>query len=55
MPIYNFLENNSNYSNVTGSWPFYSKDESTPFTDNNACNIFKSFENKAKLLRGTVS
>ena len=31
MPMYNFLEYRSNYSETTGSFWFYSKDEATKF------------------------
>ena len=34
MPIYGLIECSSNYSDVTGSPWFYSKDEATDFTNN---------------------
>ena len=49
MLMYNLLESVSNYSDITGSLWFYSKDETTHF--NNAItydNNFKSFECKTK-------
>ena len=53
MQMYNFIEYSSNYSK-TGSFWFYSKDETTNFdadiaNNNNNNNNFKSFEHKAKL------
>ena len=32
--MYNLIENNSNYSETTGSLWFYSKDEATNFNNN---------------------
>ena len=55
MPMYNFTEYSSNYSDTTGSLWFYFKDEATNFNvyiANN--NAFKSFECKTKLLENTV-
>ena len=33
MPMYNFLEDSSDYSNTTGSLWFYSKDEASQFSN----------------------
>ena len=52
--MYNLIEHNSNYSEITGSLWFYSKDELTNFNaDISNGNDFKSFECKAKLLENT--
>ena len=56
MLMYNLLESVSNYSDITGSLWFYSKDETTHF--NNAItydNNFKSFECKTKLIGRTAA
>ena len=51
MPMYNLTEHSSNYSEITGSLWFYSKDEATNFNADLADNVnFKSFKYKAKLL-----
>ena len=51
MSIYTFFEYSSNYSDMTGSLWFYSKDEATDFNnDITDTNDFKSFKYKAKLL-----
>ena len=51
MPMYNLIEYSSNYSEITGSLCFYSKDEVTDFNEDIANdNNFKSFKYKAKLL-----
>ena len=56
MSMYNFLEYSSNYSDKTGSLRFYSKDELTYFSADNANNnAFKSFDYKVKLLENTVA
>ena len=56
MPMYNVIEYSSNYSVTTGSFWFYSKDESNNFKNNFAnTNNFKSFKYKAKLLEKTVA
>ena len=56
MPIYNLIENSSNYSDTTDSLWFYTKDEAITFNANIANNnVFKSFEYKAKLLGNTVA
>ena len=34
IPMYNFIEYSSNYSETTASLDFYSKDEATNFNDN---------------------
>ena len=53
--MYNLLQYSSNYSDITGSLWFYSKDEAVNFNadivdDNN----FKSFDNHFKLFGNTV-
>ena len=50
MAMYNLREYSSNYSEVTGSLWFYSKDESTKF-NNNIVNTddFKLFKFKPRL------
>ena len=54
MPMYNFLEYSSDYSDMTGSLRFYSKDKTTNFNVNIANNnSFKSFYHKVKLLGST--
>ena len=57
MRMHNLLEYSSNYSEITESLWFYSKNEVTDF-NNNIANIantddIKSFKYKAKLLRNT--
>ena len=57
MKMHNLLEYSSNYSEITESLWFYSKNEVTDF-NNNIANIantddIKSFKYKAKLLRNT--
>ena len=48
--MYNLLEYSSNYSDLTGSLWFYSKDEATNFNAGVADdNNFKSFSGKVKL------
>ena len=56
MPMYNFREYSSNYSEVTESLWFYSKDESTKFNNNieNTDNL-KLFKFKARLWGNTVT
>ena len=51
MSVYNLLEYSLNYSDMTGSLWFYSKDEATNF--NNSIENAESL--KAKLLRSTVA
>ena len=54
MPMYNFLEYSSNYSDTTGSLWFYFKDEANNYNNiivNN--NAFKSFKYKTKLIGST--
>ena len=52
MPMYNPLEHSSNYSDITGSLWFYSKDEAVNFNANIADNDnFKSLKYKAELLQ----
>ena len=54
MPMYDWIEYSSNYSEITGSLWFYSKDEATDFNADIAnTNIFKSFMYKIKLLENT--
>ena len=56
MPMYNFVEYSSKYSETTESLWFYSKDEVINFNaviDND--NNFKSFNYKIKLLENTVA
>ena len=54
-PMFNFVENSSNYSEIKGSLWFYSKDEATNFSaDIGNDDIFKSFKYKAKLLGHTA-
>ena len=54
IPMYNLVEYSSNYSEITGSLRFHSKNEATYFNADIANdNIFKSFEHKAKLLINT--
>ena len=53
--MYNLIEYSSNYSEITGSLWFYSKDQATNVNaiiayDNN----FKSFKYKAKVLENTA-
>ena len=56
IPMYNLIENSSNYSETTGSLWFYSNDEATKFNADIADdNNFKSFEYKAKLLGNKVA
>ena len=56
MPVYNLIENSSNYFEATGSFWFYSKDEATDFNADIANNNnLKSFEYKTKLLGTIVS
>ena len=55
MPMYNFIEYSSNYSETTENLWFYSNDEATNFDVDIAINNnLKSFENKAKLLEIAV-
>ena len=49
MPIYNLIECNWNYSEITGSLLFCCKDEATNFNTDIANSNFKSFEYKTKL------
>ena len=50
MPFYNLVECSSNYSEITWSLWFYSKDEATDFRNDIVIdNNFKSFKYKAKL------
>ena len=52
--MYNLIEYISDYSEITGSLQFYSKDEATNFNANDANpNNFKYFKYKAKLLGNT--
>ena len=54
VPIYNLLENSSNYCDSTDSLWFYSKNEADNFNDNIADkDDFKSFKYKTKL-KGTA-
>ena len=54
MPMYNLLGNNSNHSDTTGSFWFYSKEEVTNFNNDIAdTNDFKSFKYNTKLLQET--
>ena len=54
-PMFNFVENSSNYSEIKGSLWFCSKDEATNFSaDIGNDDIFKSFKCKAKLLGHTA-
>ena len=56
MPMYNWLEYSSDYSDTTGSLWFYSKDEGTRFHADIGDNApFKSFECKAELMGNTVA
>ena len=56
MPFYNLVECSSNYSEITWSLWFYSKDEATDFHNDIVIdNNFKSFKYKAKLLANTVA
>ena len=56
IPKYNLIEHSSNYSETTGSFWFYSKDEGTYFNADIANNNnFKSFKYKAKLLGNTLA
>ena len=49
--MYNLIEYSSNYSETTGSFWFYSKDEATDFNaDITNTNDFKSLKYKTKLL-----
>ena len=51
MPMYDWIEYSSNYSEITGSLWFYSKDEATDFNADIAnTNHSKSFRYKTKLL-----
>ena len=55
MSMYNLIEYSSNYSETTGSFWLYSKDEATNFNaDTENTNNFKSFKYKVKLLGNTV-
>ena len=58
--MYDLMEYSLNYSETTGSWRFYFKDEATNFdadvannNNNNNDNNFKSVEYEAKLLGNT--
>ena len=52
--MYNLIEHNSNYSETTGIWWFYSKDEATKVNEDIANdNNFKSFKYKSNLLGNT--
>ena len=52
--MYNFIEHSSKYSETTGTFWFYSKDQATDFNADVANNNnFKSFEYKVKLLGNT--
>ena len=54
--MYNFVEHSSNYSDMTGTLQFYSKDETADFNvDITNTDAFKSFKYKAKLLDNTVA
>ena len=54
-PMFNFVENSSNYSEIKGSLWFYSKDEATNFSAYiGNYDIFKYFKYKAKLLGHTA-
>ena len=54
MPMYNLLEYNSNYSYMTSSLWFYSKDEATSFNNNiGNKDDFISFEFKDKSQKNT--
>ena len=56
MPIYNLIEQNSNYSETTGSLWFYSKDEASNFNPDIASDDnFKLFKCKAILLGNTTA
>ena len=56
MSMYNVIEYSSNYSEITGSFWFYSKDKATNFNaDIDNINNFKSFNYKAELLGNTVA
>ena len=56
MPMHDLLEYSSNYSYMSGSLWFYSKDEETYFNAHiGNDNDLKSFKYKAKLLRDTVA
>ena len=55
MPMYNFLESSSGYSDTAGSLWSYSKGKANNFSPNIANTVFKSFEYKAKLLGDTVT
>ena len=51
MPMYNLMEYSSNYSEITESFCFYSKDEATDFINNMAnTDNSKSFKYRVKLL-----
>ena len=52
MPMYNLIEYSSNYSETTGIFWLYSKDESTNFNADIAnTNNFKFFMQKPKFLK----
>ena len=54
MPMYNLIEYSSNYSEITESFWFYSKDEATDFINNMAkIDNSKSFKYRVKLLGNT--
>ena len=56
MPMHNLIEYSSNYSEITGTFWFYSKDKATNFNaDIDNINNFKSFNYKAELLGNTVA
>ena len=56
MSMCRLIEHSSNYSDITGSLQFYSKDEASNFDVDIAINgNFKSLKYKAKLLRDTVA
>ena len=54
--MYNLIEYSSNYSETTGNFWFYSKDEATNFNvDFENTDDFKYFKYKAKLIGNTVA
>ena len=55
MSMYNLVKCSSNYSDMTGSLWFYSRNETTFDTDIAGTNDFTPFKHQAKLLRNTFA
>ena len=55
MSMYNLVKCSSNYSDMTGSLWFYSRNETAFDTDIAGTNDFTPFKHQAKLLRNTFA